>query len=106
MNNAKIYIPVVFLSINYNFKTLDLLGQKQISNNSKTNKNYNLDYLIDPAFRDINRLFEISFKNGDDDTKRNVFDEYFLLLVEIKYFNALIHNKPFFYQPVKSKQKA
>ena len=27
-------------------------------------------------------------------------------LVEIKYFNALIDNKSFFDQPVKSKQKA
>ena len=27
-------------------------------------------------------------------------------LVEIKDFNALIDNKPFFYQPVKSKQEA
>ena len=27
-------------------------------------------------------------------------------LVEIKYFNALIDNKPFFDQPVKNKQEA
>ena len=27
-------------------------------------------------------------------------------LVEIKYFNVLIDNKPFFDQPVKSKQEA
>ena len=26
-------------------------------------------------------------------------------LVEIKYFNALISNKPFFFQPVEKKQK-
>ena len=29
-----------------------------------------------------------------------------MLLVEIKYVNVLINNKPFFNQPVKSKQEA
>ena len=29
-------------------------------------KNSNLDYLIDPAFRNINRLFILSFKNGSN----------------------------------------
>ena len=32
---------------------------------------------------------------------RNSFDEYYMPLVEIKDFNALINNKPFFDQPVK-----
>ena len=35
---------------------------------------------------------------------RNSFDEYYMPLVEIKDFNALIDNKPFFDQPVKNKQ--
>ena len=37
---------------------------------------------------------------------RNSFDEYYMPLVEIKDFNALIDNKPFFDQPVKNKQEA
>ena len=37
---------------------------------------------------------------------RNSFDEYYMPLVEIKDFNALINNKPFFDQPVKNKQEA
>ena len=69
-------------------------------------KNNNLDYLIDPTFRNINRLFVLSFKNGNDDPSRDVFDKYYMPLVEIKDFNALIDNKPFFDQPVKSKQEA
>ena len=60
-----------------------------------------LDYPIDPAFRNINRLCALSFNNGNDDTTRNFFDEYYMPLVEIKDFNALIDNKPFFYQPIK-----
>ena len=69
-------------------------------------KNNNLDFLIDPTFRNINRLFILSFKNGDDDPARYSFDEYYMPLVEIKDFNALINNKPFFDQPVKNKQEA
>ena len=68
--------------------------------------NNNLDYLIDPTFRNINRFFVLLFKNGNNDCARYSFDKYYMLLVEIKDFNALIDNKPFFDQPVKNKQEA
>ena len=45
--------------------------------------------MIGLAFRNINRLFVLSFKNGDDDPKKNSFDEYYMPLIEIKDFNAL-----------------
>ena len=64
-------------------------------------KNSNLDYLIDSIFRIINRLFVFSFKNVNNDPKRDSFDKYYIPLVEIKDFNALIDNKPFFVQLVK-----
>ena len=64
-------------------------------------KNNNLDYLIDSVFRIINRLFVFSFKNVNNDPKRDSFDKYYIPLVEIKDFNALIDNKPFFVQLVK-----
>ena len=64
-------------------------------------KNNNLDYLIDSIFRIINRLFVFSFKNVNNDPKRDLFDKYYIPLVEIKDFNALIDNKPFFVQLVK-----
>ena len=37
---------------------------------------------------------------------RNSFDKYYMPLVEIKDFTALINNKPFFDQPLKNKQEA
>ena len=37
---------------------------------------------------------------------RDSFDKYYMQLVEIKDFNALIDNKPFFDRPVKNKQEA
>ena len=64
-------------------------------------KNNNLDYLIDSIFRIINRLFVFSFKNVNNDPKRDSFDKHYIPLVEIKDFNALIDNKPFFVQLVK-----
>ena len=51
-------------------------------------------------------MLVLSFKNGNDDPTRNSFDKYYMPLVEIKDFNALIDNKPFFDQPIKNKQEA
>ena len=50
-------------------------------------------------------MFVLSFKNGNDNPTKDSFDEYYMPLVEIKDFNALIDNKPFFDQPVKKKKK-
>ena len=69
-------------------------------------KNNNLDNLIDPTFGDINRLFVLSFKNGDDDPSRNSFDDCYFPLVKIKDFNALISDKSFFGSTGKKKQQA
>ena len=63
---------------------------------TQTNNN-NLAYLIDPTFRNINRLFLLSLRNGNNDP--------YMLLAEIKDFNALIDNKSFFDQPVKKEAK-
>ena len=106
INNAKLYVPVVTLSINEIIKFLTNIKQgfkRTISWNkyrpeitTQPKNNYLIDYLIDPTFRNINRLFVLSLKNDDDDPTRYSFDEYYMSLVEIKYFNALIDNKSFF----------
>ena len=115
INNAKLYVPVVTLSINYNIKLLENIKQgfkRKISWNKYRSeittqpKNNNLDYLIDPTFRSINRVFVLSLKNGNNYSTRNSFNKYYMPLVEIKDFNALNDNKPFFDQPVKHKQEA
>ena len=69
-------------------------------------KNNNIYYLIDPTFRNINRLLVFSLKNGNDDLTRNPSDKHYMPLVQVKYFNASIDNKPFFDVSVKNKQKA
>ena len=59
--------------------------------------------MIDPTFKNV---VVLSFKYGEDDPARNSIDKYYKLLVEIKGFNVLIDNKPFFDQHVKNKQEA
>ena len=49
---------------------------KYRSETTTQTKNNNLYYLIDPTFRNINKFFVFSFKNGNDNSKRNSFDEY------------------------------
>ena len=62
-------------------------------------KNNSLHYLIDPIFRNLNRLSVISFKNLENDLGRGHYDKYFVSLVEIKDFNVLINNKAFLINP-------
>ena len=51
--------------------------------------------MVDPTFKNIIRLFVLSFKTGNDGLKRDSFDNYYMSLTEIKYFNALIDKNPF-----------
>ena len=69
--NAKLYVPVVTLSINDNVKFLENIKQgfkitiysnKYRSEMTTQPNRNNLDYLIDPTFRNTNRLFVLSFK--------------------------------------------
>ena len=57
---------------------------------TKQIKTNNLNYLIDPTFNKVNRLFVLLFKNEEDDTS---FSKYYTTTVEIKDFNEvyLIH---------------
>ena len=68
---TKLYLPVVTLPINDNIKLLENIKQgfkrtiswnKYRSETTTQPKNNNLDYLIDPTFRNINRLFVLSFR--------------------------------------------
>ena len=115
INNGKLYVPVVTLSINDNIKILENIKQgfkRTISWNkyrfeiTTQPKSNNLDHLTDPTFRNINKLFVLSFKYSNDDPTRNSCDEYYMWLVDIKDFNPLIDKKPFFDQPVQNKEEA
>ena len=66
---------------------------------SNQNENNNLNYLIDPTFSNVNRLFVLSFENEDG---RTSCYKYYLPNVEIKDYNVLIDGNAFFELPIKN----
>ena len=62
-------------------------------------QNNNLNYLIEPTFTKVNRLFVLLFENEDD---RTYFSKYYIPSVQIKDFNVLIDGKSFFDMPIKN----
>ena len=114
ITDCKLYVPVVTLSAENNNKFLEQLktGFKRTitwnkckSQMSKQTEKNNLNYLIDPRFTNVNRLFVLLFKNEDEDV-RTSFKKYYLRSVEIKDFNVLIDGKQFFEIPAKNKEEA
>ena len=85
------HIPVVTLSAENDNKLLEKLKtgfkrtikwnkyRSEMSN--QIAKNNNLNYLVDPTFTNVNRLFVLSFENEDD---RTSFSKYYVPKVEIK----------------------
>ena len=87
INSTKFYAPVVTLSINGNITLLEKLTKvfkrtiswnKYKSEITQQPRNNNLDYVIDPTLRNINRLLGLSFKNCDSNPTRNFFDKYYI----------------------------
>ena len=56
------------------------------------NKNDNLNYLVDPTFTNVNRLFALSFEKEEDKT---TYFKYYTPTIEITDFNVLIDGKSF-----------
>ena len=97
------YVSVVILSAENDNKLLEqsktgfkrtIKWNKYRSEMSNQTKNNNLNYLIDPTFTNVNRLFVLSFKNehGNADENESVttsFKKYYVPKIEIKDFNVL-----------------
>ena len=69
-------------------------------------KNSNLNYLIDPTFTNVNRLFVLLFARTNAGDKRNSFLDYYVPKVEINDLNVLINEKSYFDLPVKNEEEA
>ena len=98
ITDTKLYVPVVTLSAKDDNNFLEQLKSEfkrtikyrsEITNQTKTN---HFNYLIDPTFRKVNRLFVLSLENEED---RTSFPKYYVPKVEIKDFNVLIDGKNF-----------
>ena len=109
------YVPVVTLSKENDIKLLEQL-KSGFKRTIKWNKyrsqmtiqpqNNNLNYLIDPTFTNVNRLFVLSFTRNNAGDNRDSFSHYYVPNVEIKDFNVLIDGKSFFDLPVKNEEEA
>ena len=69
-------------------------------------QNNNLNYLIDPTFTKVNRLFVLSFPRNNNTDSRYSFSNYYVLKVKVNDFNVLIDGKSFFDLSVKNDEEA
>ena len=110
--DCKMYVPVVTLQTQYQNKlyeelktgiTIDFTWNKyrlQVINQTATN---NLNYLIDPTFNNVNRLFVLAFENEDD---RSSYTKYYTPTIEIKDYNVILDGQePFYEIPIKNKEE-
>ena len=112
ITDTKMYVPVVTLSNKKDIKLLEQLKSvfkkaiKWKKCRSQMTKNNNVNYLIDPTFTNVNRLFVLSFTRDNAGDNRDSFSHYYVPNVEIKDFNVLIDGKSFFDLPVKNEEEA
>ena len=107
ITDAKLYVTLVILSTE-NDKTFfeqlrtgfkrTIKWNKYRSEMTNQTKNNNLNYLTDPKFIKVNRLFVLSFENKED---RTSFSKYYVPNVQTKDFDVLINGKRFFDMPKK-----
>ena len=104
ITDAKLYVPVVTLSKENDTKLLEQL-KSGFKRTIKWNKyrsqmtiqpqNNNFNYLIDPTFTNVNRLFVLSFSRNNNTDSRYSYSNYYLPKFEIKEINILIDGKSF-----------
>ena len=69
-------------------------------------QNNDLNYLIDPTFTNVNRLFVLSFPRNNNTDSRYSFSNYYVPKVKVNDFNVLIDGKSFFDLSVKNDEEA
>ena len=111
ITDTKLYVAVATLSTQDDTKLREQLksGFKRTINWNKYQSkvstertNQCLDYLIDPSFQGVNRLFVLSF---EDNAHQTSYNRHFLPALEIKGYNLMTDGKNFFDQPVKNNLK-
>ena len=102
ITETKLYVPVVTLSTQDNAKLLQQLksGFKRTINWNKYEssvktfaQNRYLNYLINPSFQGVNRLFVLSFENENFRTSHST---YYLSKVEVKDYSVMIDGRNLF----------
>ena len=102
ITDTKHYDPIVTLSIQHNEKLLEQL-KYGFKRSIKWNKyqfeesierpNQYLDYLINPIFQGVNRLFVSLF---EDESQQTSYKQYYLPTLEVQDYNVMIDGQNFF----------
>ena len=111
ITDAKLYIPLVSLSIEDNAKLTKLLSEgfkrSVYWNKYKVipNKIYNAnDYireLLNASYQGVKRLFVLAYDNtGDNPVKADFHPKYFLPRIKIENYNIEIDGRNFYDQPI------
>ena len=120
ITNTTLYVPVVTLSKENDTKLLEQLKtgfkrtikwNKYRSQMTAQSNNNNLNYLIDPTFATVNRLFilllqRIAWENNTTKDHIDSISNYYVSNAGIKDFNVLIDWKSFFDLPIKNEKEA
>ena len=89
ITDTKLYVPVVTLSTQDNFKLLQNLKSgfkrviswnKYLSKPELLGQSQNINHLVEPSFQGVNRLLVLAFEN---DTQRTSHSGYYLPNVEL-----------------------
>ena len=115
ITDTKLYVPVVTLSKENDMKLLEQLKSgfkrtikwnKYRSQMTVQPQNNNLNYIINPTFTNVNRLFVLSFPRNNNTDSRYSYSNYYVPKVKINDFKVLIDGKSFFDLPVKNEEEA
>ena len=111
ITDAKLYVPVVTLSIEDNTKLTKLLSKgfkrsvywnkyKVIPNKIYNQNNY-IRELLDSSYQGVKRLFILAYDNtGDNPVTANSHRRYFLPRIKIENYNIEIDGRNFYDQPI------
>ena len=109
ITDAKLYIPVVTLSIEDNAKLMKLLNEGfkrfvywnkyKVIPNKTYNQNSYIRKLLDASFQGVKRLFVLAYDNtGDNPVTADSHKKYFLARKKINNYNIEIDGKKFYDQ--------
>ena len=94
ITDTKLYVPVVTLSKENNIKLLKKLKSgfkktikwnKYRSQMTIQNNNNNLNYLIDPTFTNVNRLFVLSYERIEEENEQKTTEIHFHIITHQKF---------------------
>ena len=111
ITDAKLYVPIVLLSIEDNSKLTKLLNEGfkrsvywnkyKVIQSMPYNANNNIRDLLDASYQGVKRLFVLAYSNeeGDNRVTADSHRRYFLPRIKIEDYNIKIDRRNFYDQP-------